>query len=485
MADDEPSQVTIGIVIDRGLLVTAARRGMRGVGPPPPGRNRDPSQRRYHLSRAPEQRRLGSCSFVCRRLRGIVPSSSTCSFPNARDECLSARLEMPDGPVRATAVFAHCFTCSKDLRSARRLARALAERGVAVLSFDFAGLGSSEGDFAATTFSTDVDDIVAAAAFLADTLGPPSLLVGHSLGGAAVLTAANRIEGIEAVATIGAPADASHVTSVFASALDTIDEQGEAVVTLAGRQFTISADFVENLCEQRLTETVAQLDAALLFLHAPLDDTVGIGNAQLLFKAARHPKSFVSLADADHLLTDVADARYAAEVIAAWASRYLRQLSEVEGEERQPLPRGAGSYSDAGASARTGKGLTTDLDSRGFALVADEPRDVGGSQAGPTPYDYLAAALASCTSMTVRMYADRKRLLLEDVTTTVDVDRVHAQDCAECDHADGRVERFTRTITLRGVLDAETRARLLAIADRCPVHRTLEGQIEIHTRGGD
>ena len=415
-----------------------------------------------------------------------MSSSSTCTFPNARNRQLSGRLEVPDGPVRATAVFAHCFTCSKDLRSARRLARALAERGVAVLSFDFAGLGSSDGDFAVTTFSTDVDDIVAAAAYLAETLGPPSLLVGHSLGGAAVLTAASRLDGIEAVATIGAPADASHVTNVFASALDTIHDQGEAVVTLAGRQFTISSDFVEDLREQRLTETVAKLDAALLFLHAPLDDTVGVDNAQLLFKAARHPKSFVSLADADHLLTDEADARYAAEVVAAWASRYLRQLSDEQAsDEREALRRGAGSYLDAGASARTGEGLTTDVASRGFALLADEPWGVGGAQAGPTPYDYLAAALASCTSMTVRMYADRKQLPLDDVTTTVHVDRVHADDCAECEHRDGRVERFTRTIVLRGDLDPETHARLLAIADRCPVHRTLEGQIEIHTRGGD
>ncbi len=412
-----------------------------------------------------------------------MPSSTTCTFPNARGQQLSARLEMPDGAVRATAVFAHCFTCSKDLRSARRLARALADRGVAVLSFDFAGLGSSEGDFAATTFSTDVDDLIAAADYLSDALVPPSLLVGHSLGGAAVLTAAGRLEGIEAVATIGAPADASHVTNVFASALDTIREQGEAEVTLAGRRFTISADFVENLREQRLTETVTRLDAALLFLHAPLDDTVGVHNARLLFEAARHPKSFVSLADADHLLTDEADARYAAEVIAAWAGRYLRQLSaEESGDDREPLPRGKGSYLDAGASARTGEGLTTEVARRGFALLADEPRGVGGAKAGPTPYDHLAAALASCTSMTVRMYADRKGIFLDDVTTTVDVDRVHAEDCAECEHADGRIERLTRTITLRGDLDPDVRARLLDIADCSPVHRTLEGPIEVHTR---
>lgn len=409
--------------------------------------------------------------------------STTCTFTNGRGERLSARIEHPDGPVLATAVFAHCFTCSKDLRAARRLARALAERGIAVLSFDFAGLGSSEGDFTASTFSSDVDDLVAAAGYLADTLEPPSLLVGHSLGGAAVLTAAARLGGIQAVATIAAPADVSHVTNVFADDLDTIRERGEAVVTLAGRPFTIAASFVEDLREHRLADTVRGLDAALLFLHAPLDDTVGVDNARLLFEAANHPKSFVSLADADHLLTDAADARYVAEVVAAWASRYLQQVptGSDDRDQRALLPRGSGAYDDATTVARTTTGLTTGIATRGFALTADEPRSLGGAETGPTPYDYLAAALASCTSMTLRMYADRKGISLDDVSTTVTFDRVHARDCAHCEHGDGRIERFSRRVALRGDLDRETRDELLSIADRCPVHRTLEGQIEIHT----
>jgi uncharacterized OsmC-like protein/fermentation-respiration switch protein FrsA (DUF1100 family) len=409
--------------------------------------------------------------------------STTCVFTNARDERLSARLEHPDGPVRATAVFAHCFTCSKDLRAARRLARALAERGIAVLSFDFAGLGSSEGDFSATTFSSNVDDLVAAAGHLADTIEAPSLLVGHSLGGAAVLSAADRLEGIQAVATIGAPADVSHVANVFADDLDTIREQGQAVVSLAGRPFTIAASFVEDLRDHQLMETVSRVDAALLFLHAPLDDTVSVDNARLLFEAARHPKSFVSLADADHLLTDEADARYAAEVVAAWADRYLRSApaASLADDRLPPLPRGPGSYGDGTTTANTGAGLTTEVSTRGFRLSADEPRSVGGAETGPTPYDYLAAGLAACTSMTLRMYADRKHIPLDDVTTSVSFDRVHADDCAGCEHTEGRIERFTRNVTLHGDLDRETRDRLLAIADRCPVHRTLEGQIEIHT----
>lgn len=246
-----------------------------------------------------------------------------CSFPNVRGQQLSARLEHPEGPPTAAAIFAHCFTCSKDLHAARRISRALADRGIAVLSFDFTGLGSSDGDFAATTFSSDVEDLVAAARHLEQTVRPATLLIGHSLGGAAVLTAADRLDDVRAVATIGAPASVAHVAGLFTEALPTIAAQGEATVTLGGRDFTIGKDLVDDLAGQRLTDTVGRLDAALLFLHAPLDDTVGIDNARVLFDAARHPKSFVALAGSDHLLSDRADADYAAEVIAAWAVRYL------------------------------------------------------------------------------------------------------------------------------------------------------------------
>jgi uncharacterized OsmC-like protein/alpha-beta hydrolase superfamily lysophospholipase len=405
--------------------------------------------------------------------------TTTCSFSNDRGEQLSGRVEHPDGPTLATAVFAHCFTCSKDLRAARRVSRALADRGIAVLSYDFAGLGSSEGDFAATTFSSDIDDLVAAARHLTETMQPPSLLVGHSLGGAAVLMAAARLPGIEAVASIGAPADVSHVRHLFDDDVETIRAKGQAIVSLAGRPFPISAAFVDDLSEHHLTETVRSLDAALLFLHAPMDDTVGVDNARRLFEAARHPKSFISLADADHLLRDEADASYVAEVIASWAGRYLPAVGSSAARVRSPRP--PGSYDDDTTSARTGSGLTTQVSTRGFHLMADEPSAFGGGEVGPTPYDYLAAALASCTSMTLRMYADRKGLPLEQVTTEVRYDRVHAEDCAACEHTEGRVERFTRTVALHGDLEPAARDRLLAIATRCPVHRTLDGQIEVHT----
>lgn len=415
-----------------------------------------------------------------------MPSSS-CTFPSARGHELSARLERPEGPVRATAVFAHCFTCSKDLKAARRISRALADRGIAVLSFDFTGIGSSDGEFAASTFTTDVDDLLAAAGYLEQEIAAPTLLVGHSLGGAAVLTAAARLDTVTAVATIGAPADVEHVTHVLDGDLGRVREEGQGEVTIGGRPFTVSAAFLEDLAAQRLTDTVAGLRRAVLLLHAPLDDTVGVDNARLLFEAARHPKSFVSLDDADHLLTDEEDARYAASVIAAWAARYLPDAGSAQ--EPASAMRGAGdagAYADKRVAAHNSSGLAADVHTRGFTLRVDEPASVGGTETGPTPYEYLGAGLASCTSLTLRMYAERKGWPLDEVVTTVDFDQVHAEDCEECTREDGtahegRIERFTRTVTLTGDLDDEQRAGLLRIADRCPVHRTLEGHIHIVT----
>jgi uncharacterized OsmC-like protein/pimeloyl-ACP methyl ester carboxylesterase len=413
-------------------------------------------------------------------------ASSTCTFTNARGLELSARLERPAGPLRAPAVFAHCFTCSKDLRAARRIQRALADRGIAVLSFDFAGLGSSDGEFAATTFSSDVEDLEAAAAYLADEVGAPTLLVGHSLGGAAVLTAAARIDSVTAVATIGAPADVEHVTHVLEGDLDRVRDAGEAEVTIGGRTFTVSADFLDDLGAQRLTETVAGLKRAVLLLHGPLDVTVGVDNARVLFEAARHPKSFVSLDDADHLLTDEDDARYAAAVISAWAARYLPDAGSAS-EPASAMVAGAsagdgGAYADKRVVAHNASGLAADVHTRGFTLRVDEPASVGGTETGPTPYEYLGTGLASCTSLTLRMYAERKGYPLDEVVTTVDFDRIHAEDCEECAEGhEGRIERFSRTVSLTGDLDDDQRADLLRIADRCPVHRTLEGHVHIVT----
>ena len=407
--------------------------------------------------------------------------SSTCTFTNARGQELSARLERPGGPTRATAVFAHCFTCGKDVKAARRIGAALRARGFAVLSFDFAGLGSSEGDFAATTFSSDVEDLVAAAAHLEETIAAPALLVGHSLGGAAVLAAAARLPEVAAVATVGAPADVEHVLHLLEEDdRDRIREEGEAEVSIAGRTFTIGAQLLEDVGTHRLLDTVGDLDASLLLLHSPVDTVVDVDNARRLYEAARHPKSFVSLDDADHLLSDTADARYAAEVIAAWADRYLPAAPPVAVEDEEPDDV-ARTYDDHRVVATNTDGLRAELRARGFTFTVDEPRSLGGTEAGPTPYDHVAAALASCTVLTLRMYADRKGWPLEEVRAEVFHERVHAEDCATCEHEEGDIGVLTRTLSLTGDLDDDQRDRLLRIADRCPVHRTLEGQIEVHT----
>ncbi len=395
--------------------------------------------------------------------------ASTFTIRSPRGHDLAARMERPPGHVRATALFAHCFTCTKDFVAARRIVSALAEQGIAVLSFDFTGLGSSGGDFATSDFSTDVEDLVAAAAHLAGEIAEPSLLVGHSLGGAAVLSAAARLPSVAAVATVAAPADVTHLAELFGPATTEIEAHGRAQVDIAGRTFTVGSEFLEDLRQHRLLKVVESLDAALLFLHAPHDRVVGIDNARRLFEAARHPKSFVTLDDADHLLTDESDARYAANVIASWAARYLPPVTTES------------SYDDTVAVATNRNGLTADVNVRGFSLRVDEPAAVGGTETGPTPYDYLGAALAACTSITLRMYADRKDMNLDEVVTEVAFERVHADDCADCEHRDGRIERFQRTISLEGALSDADRQRLLAIANRCPVHRTLDGQIEVHT----
>lgn len=407
--------------------------------------------------------------------------SSTCTFTNDRGDELSARLERPGGPVRATVVFAHCFTCGKDVRAARRITAALRRKGFAVLSFDFAGLGSSEGDFAATTFSSDVQDLVAAAAYLTEEIGPPALLVGHSLGGAAALAAAARIDSVTAVATIAAPADVEHVLHLIEEDdREKIESEGSAEVTIAGRSFTIGAQFLHDVGTHALLDTVEQLDASVLLLHSPIDNIVSIDNAARLFQSARHPRSYVSLDDADHLLSDPADARYAAEVITAWAHRYLPEAPAAEPGEQDENDV-ARSYDDKRVLAVNTDGLRADVRARGYQFVVDEPEEAGGSEEGPTPYDHIAAALASCTVLTLRMYADRKDWPLEEARAVVFHEKVHAEDCEDCEHEEGDIGLLTRELTLTGELDDEQRQRLLQIADRCPVHRTLEGNIEVRT----
>jgi len=397
------------------------------------------------------------------------------TFKNSAGNALAARLDLPDGPHLATAIFAHCFTCSKDIHAARRIAGCLAAMGIAVLRFDFTGLGHSDGEFANTTFTSNVDDLVAAADYLTDRQMAPQILIGHSLGGAAVLRAAGRIDSVKAVATIGAPFDPDHVTHNFGDALDRIRSDGSAEVDLGGRSFRIGKAFVEDVQASKLAPAIAGLKRALLVLHAPRDEVVGIDNATRIFMAAKHPKSFVTLDTADHLITGPRDADYAAEVIAAWVGRYVPLSPPApppgapEGVVRVAEADPDGFLQDVTVGAR-------------HRLVADEPEAYGGTDQGLSPYGFLAAGLGACTSMTIRMYARRKGWKLSHVSVDVTHDKVHAQDAGQTNGGPGeKIDRFTRLVRLEGDLSDDQRVRLMEIADKCPVHRTLERGAQIDT----
>ncbi|HEY5066309.1 MAG TPA: bifunctional alpha/beta hydrolase/OsmC family protein [Xanthobacteraceae bacterium] len=395
-------------------------------------------------------------------------------FPNAQGQTLAASLDRPDGPVRAVALFAHCFTCGKDNKAARRIAEGLKLHGIAVLRFDFTGLGASEGEFANTTFSSNVDDLVAAADHLRRKLAAPAILIGHSLGGAAVLAAAHRVAEARAVVTIGAPADPAHVTGLLKDRVADIALQGEAEVTLGGGQFKVRRAFLDDIAEQTLTTRIANLHKALLVFHSPTDDTVGIDNASHIFLAAKHPKSFISLSGADHLLSRLGDAAYVAGVIAAWAERYLDMAADSQPSD---------DTADGSVLVREtqrGKFQQEVIVGR-HRLLADEPVSSGGMDSGPGPYDFLLAGLGACTSMTLRLYADRKQLPLQQTSVRLRHKKIHAADCADCETKEGMIDHIERAITLEGELNAEQRASLMGIADKCPVHRTLESEIDIRT----
>jgi uncharacterized OsmC-like protein/alpha/beta superfamily hydrolase len=393
------------------------------------------------------------------------------SFPGAAGGNLSARLDVPASP-RAFALFAHCFTCGKDIFAASRIAEGLTARGIAVLRFDFTGIGSSEGEFANTNFSSNVGDLVAAASYLRRSHAAPSLLIGHSLGGAAVLAAAPHVPEATCVVTIGAPSSATHVKHNFAADLAKITEEGKAEVTLAGRKFTIARQFLDDIAGQNFLDGLANLKKALLVCHAPRDEYVGIDNATTIFSAARHPKSFLSLDTADHLLRRREDAIYLADVIAAWSSRYLPAA-----EEAVALPPGIVEVRET----LTGH-LAQEVRAGRHVLMAGEPVAVGGDDVGPGPYDYLLAALGACTSMTMRLYAERKGIKAERFSVRLSHRRVHAADCADCETKEGNIGEITRDIVIDGDVPEAARARLMEIADRCPVHETLTHEIKVRSR---
>jgi len=396
-------------------------------------------------------------------------------IPAPGGQKLSALLDLPvDGTPVAFALFAHCFTCSKNLKAVYHISRTLTRERIGVLRFDFTGLGESGGDFADTSLLSNVEDLVAAADFLASRFEGPRLLIGHSFGGAAVLQAASAIPSSKAVVTIAAPADPRHVSQTLGPAAQTIDARGEAEVDISGRTFTLRKKFLDDLRGVDPEAVIQNLNRALLVMHSPLDDTVGIENAARIFQTARHPKSFVSLDQADHLLSNIADSRYAGAVIAAWAKRYIAPA---------PAKIAAQPAADTRITARTGPGgYLTEILANRHSLLADEPVQVGGTDEGPTPFDLLVAALGACTSMTLRMYADRKGWPLEAATVRLKHEKIHASECEACEIKEGMLDRIEREIEIEGPIDSDQKQRLLQIADRCPVHRTLTSEVEIRTR---
>ncbi|GAA5225614.1 bifunctional alpha/beta hydrolase/OsmC family protein [Paeniglutamicibacter antarcticus] len=406
-------------------------------------------------------------------------------FPGSQGDALAARLDLPDGEVRAYALFAHCFSCSKDVFAASRVSKALTASGIAVLRFDFTGLGQSDGDFSNTNFSSNIDDLVSAADFLRKNYQAPRILIGHSLGGSAVLAAAHRIASVRAVATIAAPADPLHVKELLRESVETIREQGFAEVQLGGRRFNIQEQFLADAAAQPQAERIRTLGAALLVMHSPVDQIVSVDEAGKIFSLARHPKSFVALDGADHLLSRREDSQFAADIIGAWAGRYAFE------ENQAPSVGGAAPTRNEAQDAsvvrepgivtvqESGNGSFQQLISSGHhAVLADEPTPIG-TDTGLSPYELLLAGLGACTSMTLRMYAQRKKLDLQKVSVRLAHSRIHAEDCANCETTSGKIDHIERSITLTGNLSDEQRNRMLEIADKCPVHRTLESEISI------
>lgn len=402
------------------------------------------------------------------------PSNKKLEFSTASGHQLVGTLDLPKGRPRAYALWAHCFSCTKDILAASRVAQGLTSAGIAVLRFDFTGLGASDGDFADTNFSSNVDDLVAAADHLRENFEAPQVLVGHSWGGTAVLAAADRIPEAKAVCTIAAPADPAHVSNLFQESIDDIHAEGEATVLLAGRPFCIKKQFLADIADRALLKKVSALKKALLVFHSPTDALVGIENAGIIYEAAKHPKSFVSLDNADHLLSRKADAEYVATVIAAWATRYI-----VDSVPMDRVIAAAGTV----VVAETGEGKFTNLVSVGgrHTLRADEPATYGGDDTGPSPYELLLAALGTCKVMTMRMYAERKGLAMDKAQVTLRHSKIHAEDCESCETQSGKVDQIDVDIAITGDLDAESLRRIEKIAERCPVHRTLQSEMVINT----
>jgi len=394
-------------------------------------------------------------------------------FPNSSGEILSGRLEMPLGKPKAYALFAHCFTCSKDIVAPNIISKTLAENGIAVLRFDFTGLGNSQGDFANTNFSSNVEDLLSACKSLGEEFAPPEILIGHSLGGAAVLKAAKKIETVKALVTIGSPSNIEHVKHQFGNEVSQIEKEGKAKVILAGREFTIKKQFIDDLTKVSILEDLKEIKKALLVMHSPIDDTVSIEHASKIFTSAKHPKSFVTLDKADHLLMKKQDAKYAGEVIGSWALRYI-STDTPELEKIKKVATGT-----VLVKSRTDKAFTHDIYTADHHSIADEPLSLKGDNLGMAPYDYLLSSLGACTSMTMKMYAKHKGLNLTNVTVNLNHKKVDAKEFENYETESGKVDVIEKSIKIEGELTDKERARLYEIAEKCPVNKTLLGKIKI------
>ncbi len=404
-------------------------------------------------------------------------------FQNKQNESLSGLLELPEERTTCYAIFAHCFTCSKDGIAATYISRTLAENGIAVLRFDFTGLGNSSGDFSNTNFSSNLDDLLAAAEFLQQQYAAPQLLIGHSLGGSAVLAVAQYIESVKAIVTINAPATAEHVKHLFVDTHDEILNNQSAKVSLGGRSFTIHKQFVDDINRYNSLDDIKQLEKALLIFHSPVDPIVSIDEAARIYTAARHPKSFISLDQADHLLSNKSDADYIAAVISAWVSRYLTEpVRSAQSTAIQPDNSAPIVQPGTVIVRERDKKFTREIFTQQHRWISDEPLESGGADLGASPYELLLAALGSCTSMTLRMYANHKKLDLEDIEVELYHSRIHVEDCAACDKQNALIDKIDRSIRLTGSLSEAQRKRLLEIANLCPVHKTLDNKIVIETQ---
>ena len=387
----------------------------------------------------------------------------------SNDLQLSGLLETPESDVRCYALFAHCFTCGKDIAAASRIARALTAQGIAVLRFDFTGLGNSDGDFANTNFSSNIQDLLSATDFLRDHYEAPKLLIGHSLGGAAVLAIAKQVPEATAVVTIGSPHRADHVAHNFSASLAEIQTQGIAEVTLGVRKFNIKKQFLDDL-ERYQASDIACIKKALLIMHSPLDTIVPIAEAEKIYLEAKHPKSFVSLNEADHLLSKPIDSEYVAVTIAGWVSRYIPKATK---QQKEGINKGHVVVEEKNHK------FAQHVSSDSHYWLADEPTAVGGDNTGPDPYEHLLAALGTCTSMTIRLYAERKAIPLDHVRIELSHKKEYIKDCQTCDDKPTAIDEITRKITLTGNLDQDQKAKLMAIADKCPVHKTLHNEIRV------